>query len=112
MSTHTTQLIDTDPDEADRVAIESAACDLVRQADALGMVLTVHQVPKQPPAMGSYTTVVEVRPRLKRHLGRVDWWSVCMLAAAACLVAAIKFLPAVPLPAATPQQPSKCGASK
>lgn len=61
-------IIDTDPDEQDRVAIESMAEDLVRQATALGMVITITQVPQQPLAMGNYTTHVTVRPRLERHL--------------------------------------------
>ena len=42
--------------------VERAAQRLVQEAERLGVVLTVEQVPLQPLAMGNYETVVGVRP--------------------------------------------------
>lgn len=42
--------------------VERAAQRLVQEAERLGVVLTVEQVPPQPLAMGHYKTVVGVRP--------------------------------------------------
>ena len=42
--------------------VEKAAQRLVQEAERLGVVLTVEQVPLKPLAMGHYETVVGVRP--------------------------------------------------
>lgn len=42
--------------------VERAAQRLVQEAERLGIVLTVEQVPLQPLAMGHHQTVVSVRP--------------------------------------------------
>lgn len=42
--------------------VEKAAQRLVQEAERLGVVLTVEQVPLQPLAMGHYETIVGVRP--------------------------------------------------
>lgn len=43
-----------------------AAAHAIHVADAAGLVLTVSQVPRQPLAMGNYSTRVEVRGKLER----------------------------------------------
>ena len=42
--------------------VERAAQRLVQEAERLGVLLTVEQVPLQPLAMGHHKTVVGVRP--------------------------------------------------
>jgi hypothetical protein len=49
--------------ELSQLSIEQAAFALIERADKEGYVLTVHQQPKQPLAMGNFETVVELRPR-------------------------------------------------
>lgn len=48
--------------------IQRMAEDLVNQAAGYGVVLTIEQVPEQPPAMGHYRTVVSVREARPRAL--------------------------------------------
>jgi hypothetical protein len=43
--------------------VERAAQRLVQEAERLGVVLTIEQVPLQPLAMGHYTTVVSAQPK-------------------------------------------------
>lgn len=47
---------------SDKKFPKRAAQRLVQEAERLGVVLTVEQVPLQPLAMGHYKTVVGVRP--------------------------------------------------
>ncbi len=42
--------------------VERAAQRLVQEAERLGVVLTIEQVPLQPLAMGNYKSIVGVRP--------------------------------------------------
>ena len=42
--------------------MERAAQRLVQEAERLGVVLTIEQVPLQPLAMGNYKSIVGVRP--------------------------------------------------
>ena len=46
--------------------VEKAAQRLVQEAERLGVVLTIEQVPLKPLAMGHYETVVGVRPERNR----------------------------------------------
>jgi hypothetical protein len=46
--------------------LETMLTDFCVMAEEMGFVVTVSQVPRQPLAMGSYDTLVEVREARKR----------------------------------------------
>lgn len=50
-------------DDEVRTLLTYTLMDIVRLAHRLGYVVTVEQVSQQPPAMGNYTTRVDLRPR-------------------------------------------------
>lgn len=47
--------------------LQAMAEELVQLAAQAGLVLTVEQVSRHPPAMGNYITVVSVRPARKNN---------------------------------------------
>lgn len=61
-----TRLIDADPDELERLAMEESVRSLIARAESRSLVVTVTQQPLKPLAMGNHTTVVDVRFARKR----------------------------------------------
>lgn len=47
--------------------IQALAENLVKLADHFGFVVTIEQVPKQPLAMGNYTSIASIR-KTRAHL--------------------------------------------